>query len=82
MNNYIQEFIDSTKSLNTRKVLMHVFKKIDASNIENCSLMQIEQLIIDSQPNSPKSIITTIYVLSSYAKWLQENNIINNDNVY
>ena len=72
MNDYIQEFIDSTESLNTRKVFMHVFKKIDANNIENCNAIQIEQLIIDSQPNSPKSIITTIYVLSTYAKWLQE----------
>lgn len=81
MNDYIQEFIDSTESLNTRKVFMHVFKKIDANNIENCNPVQMEQLIIDSQPNSPKSIITTIYVLSAYAKWLQENGIINNDNL-
>ena len=81
MNDYIQEFIDSTESLNTRKVFMHVFKKIDTNNIENCSPIQMEQLIIDSQQSSPKSIITTIYVLSSYAKWLQENNIINNDNM-
>ena len=81
MNDYIQEFIDSTESLNTRKVFMHVFKKIDANNIENCTPIQMEQLIIDSQPNSPKSIITIIYVLSAYAKWLQENKIINNDNM-
>lgn len=81
MNDYIQEFVDSTESLNTRKVFLHVFKKIDANNIENCSPIQMEQLIIDSQPNSPKSIITIIYVLSSYAKWLQKNNIINNDDM-
>lgn len=81
MNDYIQEFVDSTESLNTRKVFMHVFKKIDANNIENCSPIQMEQLIIDSQPNSPKSIITTIYVLSTYAKWLQEKKIIDNDNM-
>lgn len=81
MNNYIQEFIDSTESLNTRKVFMHVFKKIDTNNIENCSQMQMEQLIIDSQPNSPKSIITIVYVLSSYAKWLQEQGTNNSDNM-
>lgn len=81
MNDYIQEFVDSTESLNTRKVFMHVFKKIDANNIENCSPIQMEQLIIDSQPNSPKSIITTVYVLSAYAKWLQEKKIIDNDNM-
>ena len=81
MNSYIQEFIDSTESLNTRKVFMHVFKKIDVSNIENCSPIQMEQLIINSQPNSPKSIITTVYVLSSYAKWLQGQGIANSDNM-
>lgn len=81
MNDYIQEFVDSTESLNTRKVFMHVFKKIDANNIENCSPMQMEQVIIDSQQSSPKSIITTIYVLSSYAKWLQKQGIIDNDNM-
>lgn len=81
MSNYIQEFIDSTESLNTRKVFRHVFNKIDADNIENYSLIQMEQLIIDSQPNSPKSITTMVYVLSAYAKWLQESNIINNDNM-
>ena len=81
MNNYIQEFIDSTESLNTRKVFKHVFNKIDADNIENFSPMQMEQLIIDSKPNSPKTIITEIYVLSTYAKWLQENDIIKNDNM-
>ena len=81
MNDYIQEFIDSTESLNTRKVFVHVFKKINADNIENCNPIQMERLIIDSQPNSPKSIITTIYVLSVYAKWLQEKKIIDNDNM-
>lgn len=82
MNDYIQEFIDSSESLNTRKVYMHVFKKIDADNIENCNLIQIEQLIINSQQSSPKSITTTVYVLSSYLKWLQEQGVIKDDNTY
>lgn len=81
MNNYIQEFIDSSESLNTRKVFKHVFNKINADNIENFSLIQMEQVIIDSQPNSPKSITTIIYVLSSYAKWLQERSIIDDDDM-
>lgn len=81
MNNYIQEFIDSTESLNTRKVFKHVFNKIDADNIENFNPVQMEQLIIDSQPNSPKSIITTIYVLSSYVKWLKEQGVVDSDDM-
>lgn len=82
MSSHIQEFVDSVESLNTRKVFLHVFNKVDIDNIERCNLIQIEQLIIDTKPKSPKEIITTIYVLSSYAKWLQEQNIIKNDNLY
>lgn len=82
MNDYVQQYIDSVNVDNTKKVLRHVFNKVNAKNIENYNLMQIEQLIIDSKPNSPKSIITTIYVLSSYLKWMQEQGIIDNDNAY
>lgn len=82
MNRYMQEFIDSTESKNTQKVIKYVFKRINEDNIENYSPMQIEQLVLNMQPNSNKEIITIIYILSSYAKWLQEKNIIDNDNLY
>lgn len=82
MNHYMQEFIDSTESKNTQKVIKYVFKRIDENNFENYSPMQIEQLILNMKPNSNKEIITIIYILSSYAKWLQEKNIIDNDNLY
>ena len=68
MNEYIQEYIDSIESLNTRKVLAHVFKKIKLDDIEQCNIIQFEQLIVDTEPKSHKEIITTIYVLSSYFK--------------
>ena len=76
MNNYIHEYIDSIKSDNSKKVARHVFKRIDDIDISNCSLIQLEQLVLSAKPNSPKDIITIIYVLSTYAKWLK------NDNVY
>lgn len=82
MNKYMQEFLDSTESKNTQKVIQHVFKRIDKDNIENYNIMQMEQLILDMKPNSNKEIITIIYILSSYARWLQEQNIIDNDNMY
>lgn len=82
MNNYMQEYIDSTEPKNTQKVIKYVFKRIDENNIENYNLMQMEQLILNMQPSSNKEIITIIYILSSYAKWLQEQNIIDNDNMY
>ena len=76
MNKYMQEFIDSTESQNTQKVIKYVFKRIDEDNIENYNSIQTEQLILNMQPNSSKEIITIIYIFSSYAKWL------NNDNLY
>lgn len=82
MNNYMQEYVDSIESQNTQKVIKHVFKKINSENIENYNPIQMEQLIIDMKPNSPKEIITTVYVLSSYAKWLQEQNIVKDDNLF
>lgn len=82
MNNYIQEYIDSINAENSKKVTRHVFKKVEFDNIEELNLIQLEQLIINTKPRSPKEIITTVYVLSSYAKWLKEHNIISDDNVY
>jgi uncharacterized protein YlaN (UPF0358 family) len=82
MNENMERYISSVESLNSQKVIKHIFKKIDANNIEHYNLIQIEQLIIDASPNSPKEIITMIYVISSYLKWLQEQGIINNDNAY
>ena len=82
MNKYMQEFIDSTESQNTQKVIKYVFKRIDEDNIENYNPIQMEQLILNMKPNSSKEIITIIYILSSYAKWLQEKDIIDNDNLY
>ena len=82
MNENVERYISSIESLNSQKVIRHVFKKIDVSNIEHCNLMQMERLIIEASPNSPKEIITMIYVISSYLKWLQEQNMIKNDYAY
>lgn len=82
MNNYVQGFIDSIESKNSQKVMKYVFKRINADDIENYSPMQMEQLILDMQPNSNKEIITIVYVLSSYFKYLQEQGIIKGDNAY
>lgn len=80
MNKYMQEFIDSTESKNTQKVIKYVFKRIDEDNIENYSPLQMEQLILNMNPNSSKEIITIIYILSSYFGYLQEQGIAENDN--
>ena len=75
-------FVDSIDSPNSKKVVRHVFKKVDSINIEECNVIQLEQLIINTKPRSPKEITTILYVISIYAKWLQEKNIIDNDNLY
>lgn len=80
MNN-VERFMESVKVPNTAKVVKFVLKDVDA-NIENYSLMELEQFILDLKPSSPKTIITICYVLGLYAKWLQEQNIINDDNFY
>ena len=77
----VERFMESIEVPNTAKVVKFVLKNVDA-NIENYSPMEIEQFILDLKPSSPKSIITIVYVLGMYAKWLQEQNIINNDNFY
>lgn len=79
----IERFIESIEVPNSRKVAQYVFKNIDENiNIENFNQLELEQLILDMKPNSPKSITTISYVLGSYSKWLQQQNIVKNDNLY
>ena len=80
MNENIERFINSIESPNSQKVAKYALKNIDG-DIEDYSVMEMEQLILDKQPSSPKEIITIIYILSSYAKWLQEQGIVKNDNM-
>ena len=82
MNRYMQEFLDSVESKNTQKVIQYVFKRVNEDGMESYNLMQMEQLILNMFPNSRKEITTIVYILSSYAKWLQKQNIIDNDNMY
>lgn len=82
MKDYIQEFINSVESINSQKVINHVFKRIGNIDVTNYNLIQMEKLILDANPNSPKDITTIIYVLSSYVKWLNEQGIVKNDDIY
>lgn len=77
----IERFINSIESLNSKKVAQYAFKNIN-DDIKNYNQMELEQLIIDRNPSSPKEIVTVCYVLGSYSKWLQEQGIVDNDNLY
>lgn len=81
MNENMERFINSIESQNSQKVAKFALKNIEG-NIENYNQMELERVILDKRPSSPKEIITIIYILSSYAKWLQEQGIIKNDNMY
>ena len=80
MNN-VERFIESIEVPNTLKVVKFVLRDVDI-NIENFSLMELEQFILNLKPSSPKTIITITYVLGMYAKWLQEQGIVSDDNLY
>jgi integrase len=83
MVSYVDDYINSIESKNSQKVAQYVFKRIKTEdNIENYSVIQMEQLILDAKPNSAKEITTIAYILSSYSKWLYKNNVVDNDNAY
>ena len=77
----VDRYIGAIESPNTQKVARYALKNAD-DNIENYSMMELEQFIIDRKPSSPKEIITVCYILGSYGKWLEEQGIIDNDNLY
>ena len=73
--------MESVQVPNTAKVVKFILKDTE-TNIENYSLMELEQFILNRKPSSQKEIITSCYVLGLYAKWLQEEKIVKNDNFY
>lgn len=80
MNN-VERFMESVQVPNTAKVVKFVLKNAE-TNIEDYNLMELEQFILDRKPSSQKEIITICYVLGMYAKWLQEEGIVDNDNFH
>ncbi len=80
MNN-IERYIGAIESPNSQKVAKFVLKNVN-DNIENYNLMELEQFILDRKPSSPKEIVTVCYILGAYSKWLNEQGIVDNDNLY
>ena len=73
--------MESVQVPNTAKVVRFILKNAE-TNIEDYNLMELEQFILDRKPSSQKEITTTCYVLGMYAKWLQEEGIVDDDNLY
>lgn len=81
MNDNVKRFIESIESLNSKKVAKFALKNVN-DKIENYNPIELEQLIISRNPSSPKEIITICYILGIYSKWLYEQGIVDNDNLY
>lgn len=81
MSGNIERFIEEIESDNTKKVAKYALKNV-SDDIENYNIMQLEQFILDRKPNSQKEIVTVCYILGTYSKWLLEQNLIDNDNLY
>lgn len=77
----VDRYIEAIESPNTQKVARYALKNVN-DNIENYNLMEVEQFILNRKPSSPKEIITVCYILGSYSKWLYEQGIVDNDNLY
>ena len=71
----MQRFIKSIEQPNTAKVAKFALKDNDV-DIENYGIVEIEQFILDLKPNSPKAITTICYILGMYAKWLENDGLL------
>lgn len=74
MNDNMERYIGSIESPNSQKVAKFVLKDIE-DGIENYGVIEMEQAILNKKPSSPKEIITIVYILSSYAKYLENDNM-------
>lgn len=71
-----------TLTPNTAKVVNALFRVIGDEDFTNYDNIQMEQFMLNLNPNSPKAIITNCYILGSYAKWLYENKYVPDDSLY
>lgn len=78
----MQNFIGSLQSPNTIKVVNALFQQFNNDDFIEYDSVQLEQFMLDLNPNSPKAIITNCYILGLYAKWLFENGIVTDDSLY
>ena len=77
----VDRYVEAIESPNTQKVAKYALKNV-VDDIENYNQMELEQFIINRKPSSPKEIVTVCYILGSYSKWLQEQGLVDNDNLY
>jgi hypothetical protein len=74
MNGDYECFIDTIESANTKKVVSSL-RVLGEHDYTDCSYEKLEQIILHTNPNSPKAIITACYVLGLYARYMKDNEL-------
>ena len=74
MSEDFKRFVETLQAQNTIKVVMSL-QVIGEYDYSNCTLDELENIILSIQPNSPKAIITICYVMSLYAKHLNNHKL-------
>ena len=74
MSEDFKRFIETLEAPNTIKVVnsLQVIVQYDYSN---CTPNDLEQIILNTRPNSPKAIITVCYVIGLYARYLGDERL-------
>ncbi len=69
MNDNFKEFLETFDSPNTAKVIKSL-QAIGDYDYSNCTLSDVERIILELKPNSLKAITTICYAMGLYAKYL------------
>lgn len=69
-------FVDSIETPNTKRVV-NSLRAIGENDYVNCTPADLERVILNMKPNSPKAIITICYVLGAFAKYLGDDHLNN-----
>lgn len=76
MEKEYEKFAETFEHPNTVKVIRSL-KDIGEHDYSNCTPIDIENVILEMKPNSPKAITTIVYVLGLYAKYLGNEDMRN-----
>lgn len=76
MSGDFNDFTETLKAPNTIKVV-NSLRDIGKYNYSNCSVVDLENIILSMKPNSMRSITTICYVIGLYAKYLKDDQLCN-----
>lgn len=74
MSDNFKKFVETLEAPNTIRVV-NSLQAIGEYDYSNCSNDDLEQIILNMNPNSPKSIITICYVIGLYARYLKDDRL-------